>query len=716
MRLAAVYLPKGVLQHLFGKDHEGLTLNLGGLNNYEIIDNNEAIEIKIVSENENFISDFWGSNISNISAIVGRNGIGKTSILRALHSTGDKKKKNVFYLFEEKEESWYYYNELETKTISTDLEIKEINSNALSSVKQYYTPIVDIEQINTLSQLGIVSNGEENLGKLYNKQLIQDVILLNDPVKDTLKTIYPDFPEYTELEIKITQHRKFDFKNVYATANLGSQDRVTVLKTYIESDISDLEEGKWKGLIGNDFIKQNILERYINIINSSGLNSMFDQLWAQGKYGHDLGNDKLHGDSDFMQNFEVTLFTYFVLDATFPQTPFQGTTGNFQSIIDKDSFEEIFDAFFDLYMLSIYGIVRDDIESKLERVSIKDYDKIKEIINEDRHKKWTQQGFKSSDAVELMLRYLDRFKAFFDLYTYLRKSISENQFEIKEDSLIYKLEDHNEKDFYDLIELYNKVLGETNNFVYPLDLLTIRSTYSLSSGEKALLNFFARINNRINKLNSSGQSIFNYYLLLLDEPELGYHPVWKRKFVDAITKSIPVLFAKLNPNRNLLDTESKEFNDLKTQIIFTTHDPLTLSDIPINNVTFIDKNVDTNKSFIVNHNEDVDLATFGANVHDLLAHSFFLENGFMGEYAEGMIKSLINYLTNENSDSENPVMQFEWNKMNALKFINTVDEPFIKERLTNLFDEKYLLNDKQALLDKRDEIDARLNEIEDEED
>tara|TARA_R110002111_G_scaffold150826_1_gene217531 strand:- start:94 stop:1041 length:948 start_codon:yes stop_codon:yes gene_type:complete len=315
-----------------------------------------------------------------------------------------------------------------------------------------------------------------------------------------------------------------------------------------------------------------------------------------------------------------------------------------------------------------------------------------------------------------MLRYLDRFKAFFDLYTYLRKSISENQFEIKEDSLIYKLEDHNEKDFYDLIELYNKVLGETNNFVYPLDLLTIRSTYSLSSGEKALLNFFARINNRINKLNSSGQSIFNYYLLLLDEPELGYHPVWKRKFVDAITKSIPVLFAKLNPNRNLLDTESKEFNDLKTQIIFTTHDPLTLSDIPINNVTFIDKNVDTNKSFIVNHNEDVDLATFGANVHDLLAHSFFLENGFMGEYAEGMIKSLINYLTNENSDSENPVMQFEWNKMNALKFINTVDEPFIKERLTNLFDEKYLLNDKQALLDKRDEIDARLNEIEDEED
>ncbi|MBU2929439.1 AAA family ATPase [Winogradskyella psychrotolerans] len=719
MRLAAVYLPKDVLPHLFGENHKGLTLNFGGINNYDIIENSEAIEVRVASVNENFIPNFWGEGISNISAIVGRNGIGKTSILRALHSIGDKKKKDVFYLFEETEESWYYYNELKNKNVTAEFEIKKINSEALSSVRQYYTPIVDIEQINALSQLGIVSTGEENLGQLYNKQLLQDVILLNDPVKNTLKTVYPDFPEYTELAIKITQHRKFDFKNVYATANLGSQDRVTVLKTYIESDLRDLEEGKWKGLIGSDFIKGNILERYINIINSSGLNSMFDQLWAQKKYSHDDGNDKLHGASDFMQNFEVTLFTYFILDATFPQTPFQGTTGNFQSIIDKDSFEAIFDAFFDLYMLSIYGIVRDEIESKLERVSIKDYHKIKEIINDDRHKKWTQSGFKSSDAVELMLRYLDRFKAFFDLYTYLNKLISENKFEIKEDSLIYKLENHNKKDFYDLIDLYNKVLSEANNFVYTLDLLTIRSVYPLSSGEKALLNFFARINNRINKQNSSNHPTFNYYLLLLDEPELGYHPVWKRKFIDAITKSIPVLFSKLNPNRNLFDTESKEFSDLKTQIIFTTHDPLTLSDIPIDNVTFIDRNADTNKSFIVNHNEDIDLATFGANVHDLLAHSFFLENGFMGEFAEGLITDLINYLTYDKDDNiseSNQRPKKEWDNQLAEKVINIIDEPLIKERVQSLYNKKVLYYDKELLRLKIKQLNNQLKKLDNEED
>src|SRR5690606_16747502 len=134
---------------------------------------------------------------------------------------------------------------------------------------------------------------------------------------------------------------------------------------------------------------------------------------------------------------------------------FQGTF-EFQDILEKKTFQERFDAFFDLYLSSIYGIVRDSIYNKFDRVSIIDYSQIKEIINEDRHKVWTQQGFESKNAVELMLRYLERFKAFIDLYNFLNKIILENKLEIKEDSLIYKLEEHDEKIFYSLVEAYNK--------------------------------------------------------------------------------------------------------------------------------------------------------------------------------------------------------------------------------------------------------------------
>ena len=719
MRLAAVYLQKNVLPHLFGKDHEGLTLNFGGINSYDITENSETIEVKIASGNGDFIHDFWGKDISNISVIVGRNGIGKTSILRALHSVGDKKKKDVFYLFEGDNNTWFYYNELEIKNVTSEFEISKIDSNGLSSVKQYYTPIVDVEQINTLSQLGLVSTGEENLDQLYLKQLLQDVVLLNDPVKKTLKEVYPDFPEYQELEIKISQHRKFDFKNVYATANLGSQDRSTVLKTYVEADIQDLETGKWdKFLNSKEFIKENFLERYINIINDSGLNSLFDRIWDLEEYKNLDDPQNIHNSKNFMNNFEVTLFSYFILDATFPQTPFQGT-GDFQNILDKKSFEERFDAFFDLYMVSIYDLVRNNILSKLERVSIKDYDKIKEIINDDRHKKVTTQGFKSSDAVVLMLGYLERFKAFFELYENLRSIISDDLLEVNDESLVYKIEEHNEDDFYNLIKCYNKVVGETSSFVYPLDLLSIRSKHPLSSGEKALLNFFARINSRIDEQNSSKHPIFNYYLFLLDEPELGYHPIWKRKFVDAITKSLPVLLQKLKPNKNLFDTSSTDFGDLKIQIIFTTHDPLTLSDIPVQNVIFIDRNIETNKSFIINHNKNIDLATFGANVHDLLAHSFFLEDGFMGEFAQEFITDLVNYLTfteDEDESEENMKHRRNWNPTKAQKAINIIDEPFIKERLQSLYNKKVLYRNKELLRSKIKELNNQLSRLENEED
>lgn len=716
MRLAAIYLPKGILPHLFGENHDELTINLGGQFHYQIGIIKKNIIITKDSLNKNFIPDFFGEHISLISAIVGRNGIGKTTILRAIHSEGDKRKKKVFYVFESSDESIFYCNELSLKKVVSDFELKEIPTNSLSPVKQYYTPIVDIEQINTLSQLNLVSTGEENLGQLYLKQIRQDVILLNDPVMDTLKSVYPDFPEFKELEIKVTTHRKTDFKSVYASTNLGNQDRESVLKTYIESDIRELDEGKWEWPLDKSFVKEYLLERYINIIKGKGLNSLFDELWDLEEFNSNDQTDRIHSQSNFIKDFEVTLFSYLILTATFPKTPFQGGY-DFQKIIIEDSFENRFDGFLELYLANIYEIVKDEIKEKLGRISILDYDQIKKIIKDPKHTRISQQGFKPSDAIKLMKRHLERFKAFFDFYKLLEKFVSEKKFETINGGLLYKIDTHNREDFYNFIDAYNKVLGLTSNYVYRLDLLSIKSTYPLSSGEKALLNFFSRLNSRIDILKNSIHPIFNYYLLLLDEPELGYHPIWKRKFIDAITKSIPILFEKLVPNRNLFDEDSQNLSPLKTQIIFTTHDPLTLSDIPVNNVVFLDKNIDSNRSFIVDNRQHQDLLTFGANVHDLLAHSFFLENGFMGEYAQKTITDLITFLTNQSEevDSEKIILRRNLTSEMAQKFINIIDEPLIKERIQQLYNQKFPTSDKEQLRKRIKELSDQLKKLEGEE-
>ena len=714
MRLVTVYIPENTIPYLFGEAHQGLTINFGGTTSFEITSEKGRLNITKSYENPNFVKALYGEPISLISAIVGRNGIGKTSILRALNSTGDSKKINSLFLFESESGDFFAYNELE-EVINSDIEIKLINTKLFESSKLFYTPIVDAEQKNIRSRLNIVSTGEENLDEIYLKQIVEDIILLNDPILETLKTVYPDFPEYKELEIGISQHRRTDFKSVYGSANLGNQDRQSVLKIYLESDIGEIDSGKWDDFLGSSSFLKDQLERYVRIIESESLNSLFDRLWEMEEYSHELGNDKIHGENDFIKNFEVTLFSYFILDATFPQTPFQGAF-DFQKILDRKTFKDRFNGFVELYFANIYDIVRNNILEKFGEINIENYDELKSLIEEDVNRKFTQSGFKSSDAVKLMLRYLDRFKSLYDLYSILIKLINEKKFELRKGHFVYRRTEHNAQDFYDLTNQYDKVLELNSGFVYRLDLLSIRSTYPLSSGEKSLLNFFSRINTAINRLKISNHPKLDYYLILLDEPELGYHPIWKRKFINAVVKSFPVLFSRIKPEKSVFELDQVE--DVTVQIIFSTHDPLTLSDIPSNNVTFIDRDDDSELSFLIDKESEGYPATFGANVHDLLSESFFLENGFMGEYVQELITDLINYLNLVDSEKSALIdvkLLHNWNQDKAEKVIGLIDEPLIKDRVQSLYNKKFLYHDKELLRLKIRQLNNQLNKLEGEE-
>ena len=230
---------------------------------------------------------------------------------------------------------------------------------------------------------------------------------------------------------------------------------------------------------------------------------------------------------------------------------------------------------------------------------------------------------------------------------------------------------------------------------------------NLSSGEKGMYDLFSSLYENQYKLTNNLQNAHHLFnknendsdkcIILLDEPEMGFHPQWKKKFIRSLLSIFPLIY-----------------NGKQLQIFFTTHDPLTLSDIPQNNVVYLDKN--SADITFVNHNK---VQSFGANVHDLLAHSFFLENGFMGEFAEDMITDLINYLTfNKHIEvsDENLKPQKEWSSDKAEKVIAIIDEPLIKERLQNLYNKKVLYYDKELLSLKIQELNNQLKRLEDEED
>jgi AAA domain, putative AbiEii toxin, Type IV TA system len=203
----------------------------------------------------------------------------------------------------------------------------------------------------------------------------------------------------------------------------------------------------------------------------------------------------------------------------------------------------------------------------------------------------------------------------------------------------------------------------------------------LSSGQNALLNFFSRLYDFL-KLNLIGQARFlpdkKHYLLLLDEADLGFHPQWKKLFIKSLVNSLPHFFEMLEKKPTL-------------QIIFTTHDPLTLSDLPNSNVVYVAKR--ENKSTVLSQiAKDRPTKTFGANISDLLADSFFINNGLIGEFAKDKIEATINWI-NENKVKKRKKADFEKELKFHKKVIEIIDEKVIKLKLAEMTSELESNND-----------------------
>lgn len=153
-----------------------------------------------------------------------------------------------------------------------------------------------------------------------------------------------------------------------------------------------------------------------------------------------------------------------------------------------------------------------------------------------------------------------------------------------------------------------------------------KSVFSgLSSGEQQLIHSVQSILYHIINVNSvfgnndSKDLTYKYINLILDEIELYFHPAHQKDFIQYLLDGIKSL-------------EVPKINAIN--ILFSTHSPFILSDIPSNNILKLKKGEP-----IINEQ-----LTFGANIHDLLANDFFLKDGFMGEFAKNEIKNVIEAL------------------------------------------------------------------------
>ncbi|WNS41582.1 AAA family ATPase [Paenibacillus sp. MMS20-IR301] len=208
----------------------------------------------------------------------------------------------------------------------------------------------------------------------------------------------------------------------------------------------------------------------------------------------------------------------------------------------------------------------------------------------------------------------------------------------------------------------------------------------LSSGEYGFLNMFSRIYAAYKKLTFD--PIKEMTIILIDEGELYFHPQWQKQMIKILLEGVGMIFEKTNK---------------PLQIILTTHSPFILSDLPSDRNLFL-KRDESNEVVCLDNLEDTHL-TFGANIHHLYSHAFFLQDGLMGEFAKEKINALIHELL------INTPEYISINSQRIRNNIHIIGEPIIKRKLIQIFEEQLkLLKPNQTAI--KDEIEKLLSRVE----
>ncbi|WP_419673691.1 AAA family ATPase [Aliarcobacter butzleri] len=169
-------------------------------------------------------------------------------------------------------------------------------------------------------------------------------------------------------------------------------------------------------------------------------------------------------------------------------------------------------------------------------------------------------------------------------------------------------------------------------------------------------------------------------MYLFDEVDLSLHPNWQKKILKDL-----IYFKKI--------FNIKE----KVHFILSSHSTFLLSDLPKENVIFLEKGKQ------VYPFED-GKQTFGANIHTLLSHGFFMKDGLMGEFAKEKIDIAIKYL-NQTKLSDDEISYCE-------NIISIIGEPIIKRELQKMLDSKRLSEIdliKKQIAELQQELDKKEN-------
>lgn len=216
-----------------------------------------------------------------------------------------------------------------------------------------------------------------------------------------------------------------------------------------------------------------------------------------------------------------------------------------------------------------------------------------------------------------------------------------------------------------------------------LDFLSFAPYPRMSAGELSFFTTWGRLYNYyIGAVGSARHDFFikqeekfwpagRDAIVFFDEAETTMHPDWQRRLVQWTIWFFEVFAPWVHPH-----------------IIFATHSPMLLSDIPIGNVVRLRRN-EQGESEVAS---DTGVCSFAAHIFDLYKDSFFLEKGTMGAFAADKVNSLLHKLNPSRGEGMSDE-EYQRTLMDVrvddddLKIAKLIGDPFLSHYVWRRLDE-----------------------------
>jgi|SRR5690554_3044633 len=176
-----------------------------------------------------------------------------------------------------------------------------------------------------------------------------------------------------------------------------------------------------------------------------------------------------------------------------------------------------------------------------------------------------------------------------------------------------------------------------------VDFISFNMKQRFSSGERVVLNLFSSLERVKDSLQGSSPTIF------IDEIDQNLHPEWQRLIVYQL-----LIFFKL-----------KDINN--SHLIFTTHSPFVISDIPNNHLKVLNNNVFSS----VKGDQ-----SFAGNISDVLYEIMNVES-FNGSFTHEVVNDALNFLNRKDSELFTTNSEIK-------EFIKIIGEPLLKSHLSQM--------------------------------